>query len=93
MPKLDAQISTLQEKLSQLKLRQQRLDERKQAVAALRERKATTRRRILVGAIVLAKVEQGEIDRERFRGWLDEALTRAGDRELFGLPPSSPLRP
>ena len=80
MPKLDDQISTLQEKLTQLKLRQQRLDARKRAVDALRERKAMTRRKILVGGIVLTKVQQGEIDNELFRGWLDRALTRADDR-------------
>jgi large subunit ribosomal protein L7/L12 len=90
MPKLDDQISTLQEKLTQLKLRQQRLDARKRAVDALRERKAATRRKILVGGIVLTKVEQGEIDNEQFRGWLDQALTRAEDRALFGLPKSDP---
>jgi hypothetical protein len=90
MPKLDDQISTLQEKLTQLKLRQQRLDARKRAVDALRERKATTRRKILVGGIVLAKVERGEIDNEQFRGWLDQALTRADDRALFGLPMNDP---
>jgi len=85
MPKLDDQISTLQEKLNQLKLRQQRQDARKRAAEALRERKAATRRKILVGGMVLAKVELGEIDREQFRGWLDQALTRADDRALFGL--------
>jgi len=90
MPKLDDQISTLQEKLTQLKLRQQRLDARQRALDALRERKATTRRKILVGGVVLAKVEHGEIDAEQFRGWLDQALTRADDRALFGLPPSDP---
>ena len=90
MPKLDDQISTLQGKLTQLKLRQQRLDARKRAVDALRERKATTRRKILVGGIVLAKVERGEIDNEQFRGWLDQALTRADDRALFGLPINDP---
>jgi large subunit ribosomal protein L7/L12 len=90
MPKLDDQISTLQEKLTQLKLRQQRLDARKRAIDALRERKAATRRKILVGGIVLTKVEQGEIDNEQFRGWLDQALTRAEDRALFGLPESDP---
>jgi hypothetical protein len=90
MPKLDDQISTLQEKLTQLKLRQKRLDERKRAVEALRERKATTRRKILVGGIVLTKVEQGEIDNEQFRAWLDQALTRADDRALFGLPRREP---
>src|SRR4030088_1696001 len=90
MPKLDDQISTLQEKLTQLTLRQQRLDARKRAVEALRERKATTRRKILVGGIVLTKVQQGEIDNEQFGGWLDQALTRAEDRALFGLPVRDP---
>jgi hypothetical protein len=85
MPKLDDQISALQARLSQLKLRQQRLDARKQAIEAQRERKAETRRKILVGGIVLAKLRQGEIDGEQFRGWLDQALTRADDRSLFGL--------
>jgi len=88
MPKLDDQISTLQQKLTQLKLRQERLDARKRAIDALRERKAATRRKILVGGIVLAKVEHGEIDHEQFRGWLDQALTRPEDRVLFGLPVS-----
>jgi hypothetical protein len=86
MPKLDDQISTLQEKLNQLKLRQQHQDARKRAVEALRERKAATRRKILVGGMVLAKVEQGSIDPQQFRAWLDEALTRADDRALFDLP-------
>ena len=90
MPKLDDQISTLQDRLSQLKLRQQRLDGRKRAIEAQRERKAETRRKILVGGIVLAKLRQGEIDGDQFRGWLDQALTRADDRALFDLPPSDP---
>ena len=85
MPKLDEQISTLQEKLAQLKLRQQRLDARKQALQAERDRKALTRRRILVGGVVLEKVERGEIDSDLFRSWLDQALRRAEDRALFGL--------
>jgi hypothetical protein len=88
MPKLDDQISTLQERLNQLKLRQQRLDARKRAIEAQRERKAETRRKILVGGIVLAKLRTGEIDGEQFRGWLDEALTRADDRSLFDLSPT-----
>jgi hypothetical protein len=91
MPKLDDQISTLQERLNQLKLRQQRQDARKRASDALRERKATTRRKILVGGVVLAKVQQGEIDNELFRSWLDQALTRADDRALFDLRSKAPL--
>jgi hypothetical protein len=44
------------------------------------------RRKILAGAIVLAKIESGEMDRGQFRHWLDQGLTRADDRELFELP-------
>ena len=91
MPKLDEQISTLQGKLSQLKLRQQRLDARKRAVSAQRERKLAIRRQILVGGIILAKVEQGEFGRRQFQLWLDQALARADDRALFGLSPR-PIR-
>ena len=84
--KLDERITGLEEKLKQLRTRQQRIEARKRALLSRRERAADTRRKILVGAIVLAKVEQGEIDAGQLRGWLDQALTRKDDRELFGLP-------
>jgi hypothetical protein len=83
--KLDQQIETLQEKLKQLKTRQQAIENRKKAIAAQRERKADTRRKILIGAIVMAKVEQRVMDEKLLRRWLDEALTRSDDRALFGL--------
>jgi prefoldin subunit 5 len=85
MPKLDQQISTLEEKLKQLKLRQQRIEARKKAIETKRERKADTRRKILVGAVVMAKVERKVMDEKLLREWLDQALTRADDRKLFGL--------
>ncbi len=47
-----------------------------------------TRRKILAGAILLAKVEAGDFDSRTFKRWLDKALTRKDDRELFGLPPT-----
>jgi hypothetical protein len=85
MPKLDDQISTLQQRLQQLKLRQQRIDARKRAIAATRDRKAETRRKILVGTLVLEKIQRGEMDKNKLLTWLDEALTRAADRVLFDL--------
>jgi hypothetical protein len=85
MAKLDEQISTLQDKLGQLKLRQQRLDEKKRAIQAQRERKAQIRRQILVGAVVLERIEGGEFDRQTLLKWLDAELNRPGDRALFGL--------
>jgi len=93
MPKLDEQISTLQDRLQQLKLRQQRIEARREAVKAQRERKAETRRKILVGGIVLGKLNEGLLDSQQLRGWLDQALTRADDRELFGLPAKDSVDP
>ena len=87
MPKLDEQISTLEEKLKQLKLKHQRAEARKKAIESKRERKADTRRKILVGAVVMAKVEQKAMDDALLRGWLDQALARSDDRALFDLPP------
>jgi hypothetical protein len=43
------------------------------------------RRRLLAGAVVLAKVELGEINEAQFRKWLDSALTDPEDRALFSL--------
>jgi hypothetical protein len=85
MPKLDEQIATLQERLKQLKLRQQRTEQRRQAMETRRERKAETRRRILIGGIVLAKLRQGDSEAAIIRGWIEEAVTREGDRALFEL--------
>ena len=87
MPKLDEQISTLQERLKQLKLRQQRSDARRRAVEAQREKKAETRRQFVAGAVILAKVREGLLPEIQFRSWLDEVLTRPDDRALFDLPP------
>ena len=85
MSRLDEQIATVQERLKQLKARQLRVVARQRALESRRDRKADTRRRILVGAIVLAKVEQGQFDQAQLRGWLDEELTREEDRKLFDL--------
>jgi len=80
-----AQIAELEEKLRQLKARQQAVEARRRTLESRRERKADTRRKILVGAIVLAKVERGEISESDLKRWLDQALVRAEDRALFGL--------
>ncbi len=90
MPKLDEQISLLQDRLTQLKLRQQRIAARTRAIESQRELKAETRRNILVGALVRQMVRDGSMDAGLLRGWLDAALTRAGDRALFDLPARPP---
>ncbi len=78
-------IAVLEEKLRQLKAREQAVEARRRVLESRRARKADTRRKILVGAIVLAKVERGEIPEADLRRWLDAALSREDDRALFGF--------
>jgi hypothetical protein len=78
-------IQALEAKLKQLKVVQQRKEARARSVALHRSRRDELRRKILVGAIVLAKVEDGSLDAALLRKWLDPAVTRPDDRALFGL--------
>jgi hypothetical protein len=78
-------IAQLEEMLRQLKAREQAVEARRRSLESRRSRKADTRRKILVGAIVLAKVDRGEIAAADLRSWLEAALTRGDDRGLFGM--------
>jgi hypothetical protein len=83
--KLEERIKAQEQRLSELKARQARIEARRRTLASRRARQDDTRRKILVGAIVLARVDQGRIGETDLRKWLDEALTRKDDRALFGL--------
>jgi prefoldin subunit 5 len=88
-PKLDERIESLEAKLKALKTRQQRIDARERALASRRERKDDTRRKILIGATVLARVDTHQLDHADLIVWLDAHLTRDDDRALFQLPPKA----
>ena len=85
MVEYDAQIQKLEERLRQLKVRKSRVDARRRSLDSKRSRREDTRRKILVGAVVLAKVDQGVLEDSVLRGWLSQSLTRSDDRGLFGL--------
>ena len=87
MPKVSERerIAALELKLKQLKVKQQRKEARERTVEARRTRREEMRRKFLVGAVVLAKVEAGEIAEETLKQWLDPVLTKPEDRALFGL--------
>ena len=89
MVDLNERIATLEDRLGQLKAKQHRIDTRRRALELRRSRKEDTRRKILVGAIILAKVEHGEINETQLRQWLSDSLMRSDDRELFSLPPTA----
>ena len=93
MAKIEERIETLKERLKQLETRKARAEGRKRALASRRARKDDTRRKILAGAIVLAKVQSGDLDPKTFQKWLDQALVRDDDRALFELPIQSPAVP
>jgi hypothetical protein len=78
-------IQVLQKRLQGLQSEQRLIDARRRALQSRQARKADTRRKILAGAILLAKVDQGVVSRATFLEWLDRALTRADDRRLFDL--------
>jgi hypothetical protein len=83
--KLEESIAGLEERLKQLKVRKVRIDQRQRSLSSKRERASDTRRKILVGALVLAQVENGEHPRENLYSALDRYLTREDDRKLFEL--------
>ena len=87
MPGIEDRIADLERRLKQAKALKQQQVARERAVERKRQRSDETRRKILVGAVVLAKVERGEWPQERLRELMDQALTRADDRALFGLLP------
>jgi hypothetical protein len=87
MAKIDTRIEVLEARLKQLKARQVRIEARRRALDGRRTRREDTRRKVLVGAIVLGRVERGELSQTVLSAWLEAALTRDEDRRLFGLEP------
>ena len=87
MPKVSEKerIAKIEEKLKQLKAVQNRKDARARSVESRRTRREEMRRKFLVGAVVLAKVEAGEIEEATLQQWLRPALAKPEDRALFDL--------
>ncbi len=50
------------------------------------KRKEDTRRKILLGALMMALMKKGELDEKKIRKRLDSFLTKQMDRKLFDLP-------
>ena len=81
--------------LADLTAKQREIEMRINAVKARskeRARKEETRRKVLVGAVILAEAERSDAARLRLQTLLDKHLVRPVDREVFGLPPR-PDRP
>jgi hypothetical protein len=90
MGKLVDQIAAIEQRLSELKVRQQRQARRERTLQSQRDRRDDTRRKILVGACVLTRLQRGELTQTQLLAMLDPFLSRPDDRALFGLPPTAP---
>ena len=86
MATIDERIATLEAKLKQEKARKQLIEARKRAAESKLKRSQDTRRKILIGAAILGKVERGEWPKDKLLAMLDVTLTRPDDRALFDLP-------
>jgi len=85
MASIDDRIEILETKLKQEKAKKQRIEARKRAFESKNKRKEDIRRKILVGAVVLAKVENGEWPRDEFLNMMKKSLIREKDQKLFLL--------
>ena len=79
-------IAALEKKLKEEITLKQKIESKKRTTESKKIRKVNTRRKILVGACILAKVERKEWPENQLRDMLDAELTRADDRALFDLP-------
>lgn len=86
MATIDERITVLETKLKQEKAKKQKIEALKRAAESKTKRSMDTRRKILVGAAILAKVERGEWPQDKLLAMLDASLTRSDDRALFDLP-------
>jgi len=93
MATIEERIAALEARLKQEKARKQQIDARRRAAESRAKRSQDTRRKILVGAAILARVERGEWPRDKLLALLDASLTRADDRALFDLPAVQPQPP
>jgi hypothetical protein len=81
---------TEQERLADLEAKKAGLEAQMQAIQARqreRQRKDDTRRKVLVGAAVLAEAEKNPAAKQKLMALLDQYLTRLVDRSVFDLKP------
>ena len=83
--KAQQRVKDLEEKLTQAKALNQKVEARAKAAENKQKRAADTRRKILVGAAILAKVERGEWPKDKMLEMMGQQLTRDDDRALFDL--------
>ena len=91
--KTEERLKAAEDRLKKLKAKHAREKARARTVQSRTARREETRRKFLVGAVVLARVEKGLLEESVLRAWMDGALERAEDQALFGLNGKSAASP
>lgn len=89
MTKAAERLAKLEEQRARINAEIQRVRAREQQ----QERKNETRRKVLVGAWMMGKVQSGEWPEQKLIEAMDSYLERDHDRALFGLPPKQKQQP
>lgn len=85
MAKIDDRVAHLEAKLKEAKAQKAALEQRQRALDAKKGRADDTRRKVLLGALMLDLWEHKKGNESELRKELDGFLNRPGDRALFGL--------
>ena len=91
MTAIDDKIKAQEEKLKQLKALKQKQEAAARTAKAKKERAEDTRRKVLLGALIMEKMATDTELNGQMLVQLGKWLTRPADRDLFGLPPMSNL--
>jgi large subunit ribosomal protein L7/L12 len=87
MATIEEKIKALQEKLKQEKAKKQKMEARKKAAETKVVRATDTRKKILLGAYMMASMEKNPEYSAKVMTSLGEFLKRDDDRALFGFSP------
>lgn len=87
LAELNKQQAKIEAELKQKRAAITRKKRQQLAKLTNQKRKEDTRRKVLIGAAALAKIEAGEWSRDNLTRLLDGYLKRDDDRALFDLPP------
>ena len=78
---MNKRLESLLKKREQLNAQIQKIKSKE----AVQKRKEDTRRKILLGALLMEMMENSELDKNKIKKRLDSFLTRDIDRKLFDL--------
>ena len=78
---MSKEIEKLDKRIEQLKKRRQLLDTKLRE----KQRKQETRKKIIIGGLVLSACKDGKWPEDDLKTLLDKSLTHEKDRELFNL--------